>query len=72
VRPGLSARDHQALTAFPSKDGDRPTATNFSAAWTVHGCSVKGSTEMENLFLTTLLISVVIGVLIIYHVTPEG
>jgi hypothetical protein len=27
---------------------------------------------MENLFLTTLLISVVIGVLIIYHVTPEG
>jgi len=27
---------------------------------------------MENLFLTTLLISIVIGVLIIYHVTPEG
>jgi len=27
---------------------------------------------MENPFLTTLLISVVIGVLIIYHVTPEG
>jgi len=27
---------------------------------------------MENLFLTTLLISVVIGVLIIYHVTPEA
>jgi len=27
---------------------------------------------MENLFLTTLLISVVIGVLVIYHVTPEG
>jgi hypothetical protein len=33
---------------------------------------VKGSMKMENLFLTTLLISVVIGVLIIYHVTPEG
>jgi hypothetical protein len=33
---------------------------------------VKGSNEMENLFLTTLLISVVIGVLVIYHVTPEG
>jgi len=27
---------------------------------------------MESLFLTTLLISIVIGVLIIYHVTPEG
>lgn len=35
-------------------------------------CSVKGSNRMDNLFLTTLLISVVIGVLIIYHVTPEG
>jgi hypothetical protein len=33
---------------------------------------VKGSNRMDNLFLTTLLISVVIGVLIIYHVTPEG
>jgi hypothetical protein len=28
--------------------------------------------KMENFFLTTLLISVVICVLIIYHVTPEG
>jgi len=32
----------------------------------------EGVDEMENLFSTTLLISVVIGVLIIYHVTPEG
>jgi len=32
----------------------------------------EGVDEMENLFLTTLLIGVVIGVLIIYHVTPEG
>jgi hypothetical protein len=52
--------------------GDKPTATNFSASWTVHGCSAKGSIEMENLFLTTLLISVVIGVLVIYHMTSEG
>jgi hypothetical protein len=72
VRPGLSSRDHQALTAFLSKDGDKSAATNFSAAWSVRGCSVKGSNEIENLFLTTLLISVVIGVLVIYHVTPEG
>jgi hypothetical protein len=27
---------------------------------------------MESPFLTMLLISVVIGILIIYHVTPEG
>jgi hypothetical protein len=32
----------------------------------------EGVDEMENLFLMTLLISIVIGVLIIYHVTPEG
>lgn len=32
----------------------------------------EGVNQMENLFLTTLLVSVVIGVLIIYHVTPEG
>lgn len=32
----------------------------------------EGVNDMESLFLTTLLISVVIGVLIIYHVTPEG
>jgi hypothetical protein len=29
-------------------------------------------TILDNLFLTTLLAGVVIGVLIIYHVTPEG
>jgi hypothetical protein len=28
--------------------------------------------KMEDPFLMTLLIGVVIGVLIIYHVTPEG
>jgi len=32
----------------------------------------EGVDEMENLFLMTLLISIVIGVLIIYQVTPEG
>jgi hypothetical protein len=32
----------------------------------------EGVNQMESLFLTTLLISIVIGVLIIYHVTPEG
>jgi hypothetical protein len=32
----------------------------------------EGVEEMESLFLTMLLISVVIGILIIYHVTPEG
>lgn len=32
----------------------------------------EGVNQMENLFLTTLLISIVIGVLIIYHVMPEG
>ena len=32
----------------------------------------EGVNQMENLFLTTLLISIVIGVLIIYHMTPEG
>ena len=32
----------------------------------------EGVNQMENLFLTTLLISIVIGVLIIYPVTPEG
>jgi hypothetical protein len=72
VQPGLSSRDHEALTAFPPKDGGKPTVTNFSAASTVHDNSVKGSNKMENIFLTTLLVSVVIGVLIIYHVTPEG
>ena len=49
-----------------------PTPANFSVGWIVRDCNVKGSMKMENLFLTTLLISVVIGVLIIYHVTPEG
>jgi hypothetical protein len=32
----------------------------------------EGVDDMENPFLTTLLIGIVIGVLIIYHVTPEG
>jgi hypothetical protein len=32
----------------------------------------EGVDRMDNPFLTTLLIGIVIGVLIIYHVTPEG
>ena len=48
-----------------------PTPANFSVAWIVRDCNAKGSMKWKY-FLTTLLISVVIGVLIIYHVTPEG
>jgi len=58
-----------SVNRFP---GGKQITTNFSAACNVHDCSAKGSNQMENLFLTTLLISVVIGVLVIYHVTPEG
>jgi hypothetical protein len=33
---------------------------------------VQGPVGMDNLFLTTLLASIVIGVLIIYYASPEG
>ena len=58
-----------SVNRFP---GGKQITTNFSAACNVHDCSAEGPNRMENLFLTTLLISVVIGVLVIYHVTPEG
>ena len=70
--PDLSSSHHETLTATSAKSGHTPTQTNFSVGWIVRDCNANGFDEMENLFLTTLLISVVIGVLIIYHVTPEG
>jgi hypothetical protein len=66
--PGLSTRHHEALTAFAARAGADEL---FRCA----DCSClqrEGVDEMDNLFLTTLLISVVIGVLVIYHVTPDG
>ena len=64
--------------AFSAEDPEQLRGPQFDAAWCDelakwrHDNSVKGSNKMENIFLTTLLVSVVIGVLIIYHVTPEG
>jgi hypothetical protein len=66
--PDLFSHDHQTLTAFLTSNGSDGIFRRASCS-----CMQReGVNGMENLFLTTLLISVVIGVLIIYHVTPEG
>jgi hypothetical protein len=66
--PGLSISYHETLTAFPAHAIADELFRRIDCSWLQR----EGVDRMENLFLTTLLISVVIGVLIIYHVTPEG
>jgi hypothetical protein len=69
--PALSGCEQETLTAFPAKGGHAAAPRIFSLQG-LFSFRVKGTDAMESIFLTTLLISVVIGVLIIYHVTPEG
>ena len=47
-------------------------ARNFPVRTLLVICGVQGPVGMDNLFLTTLLASIVIGVLIIYYASPEG
>ena len=56
--PDLSTQGHETLTATSAKDGHTPTPTNFFVAWIVRREAVD---EMDNLFFTTLRISVVMA-----------